>query len=107
MTEQSINDIIEIFNTPLQGSYNWDYSSIDGRIRKLYKLGKELNWNQEFDLNWSQEFSQDQYPMNESFNPFAGYAPFENLTANKNYVLVGIIKHGRYRNFYTANKGLY
>mgnify|MGYP001397674408 FL=1 len=26
LNEQHINDIIEIFNTPLQGSYNWDYS---------------------------------------------------------------------------------
>ena len=77
MTEQSINDIIEIFNTPLQGSYNWDYSSIDGRIRKLYRLGKELNWNQEFDLDWSQEFSQDQYPMNESFNPLRVMLPLK------------------------------
>ena len=43
LTEDNIQDIIEIFKTPLEGSYNWDYSSIDGRIRKLYRLGKELN----------------------------------------------------------------
>ena len=79
-TETTIDDIIEIFNTPLQGAYNWDYSSIDGRIRKLYQLGKELNWNQETDLNWNQQYSKDQYPMDASFNPFMGYAPFETMS---------------------------
>jgi hypothetical protein len=39
-------------------------------------LGKELNWNQEFDLNWNQELDKSQYPMDVSFNPFGGYAPF-------------------------------
>ena len=80
LTEDNIQDIIEIFKTPLEGSYNWDYSSIDGRIRKLYRLGKELNWNQETDLNWDQNYPKDQSPNDISFNPFAGYAPFETLS---------------------------
>jgi hypothetical protein len=80
LSEKSVDDIIEIFHTPLQGSYNWDYASIDGRIRKLYRLGKELNWNQEFDLNWQQELDKSQYPMDVSFNPFGGYAPFEAMS---------------------------
>lgn len=41
MTEREVNDIAEIFQTPLTGSYNWDYETVDGRIRKLYQLGKE------------------------------------------------------------------
>lgn len=80
LNEQHINDIVEIFNTPLQGTYNWDYASVDGRIRKLYRLGKELNWNQEMDLDWSQNYSKENYPADPNFNPFAGYAPFENLS---------------------------
>ena len=49
-------DVVEIFNTPLTGSYNWDYTVQDNRIKKLYELGKELNWNVESDLDWSPEF---------------------------------------------------
>ncbi|MDO8416091.1 MAG: ferritin-like domain-containing protein [Agitococcus sp.] len=80
LSEDNLQDIIEIFKTPLEGSYNWDYSSIDGRIRKLYRLGKELNWNQETDLNWDQNYPKDQSPSDMSFNPFAGYAPFETMS---------------------------
>ena len=34
----SANDVtdVEIFNTPLTGSYNWDYTIQDNRIKKLY-----------------------------------------------------------------------
>ncbi len=49
-------DVVEIFQTPLTGSYNWDYTVQDNRIRKLYELGKELNWNVEVDVDWSPEF---------------------------------------------------
>ena len=47
--EQEINpeDVIEIFHTPLTGCYNWDYKVQDNRIKKLYELGKELEWNVE------------------------------------------------------------
>ena len=49
-------DVVEIFKTPLTGSYNWDYTVQDNRIKKLYELGKELNLNVESDLDWSPEF---------------------------------------------------
>ena len=78
--EKQITDIVEIFQTPLTGAYNWDYDSADGRIRKLYNLGKELNWNQQFDLNWERTFPRDQAPTDQHFNPFVGYAPFEALS---------------------------
>ena len=48
-------DIVEIFQTPLTGAYNWDYTVQDNRIKKLYELGKELNWNVEVDVDWSPE----------------------------------------------------
>jgi hypothetical protein len=78
--EKQITDIVEIFQTPLTGAYNWDYDSADGRIRKLYKLGKELNWNQDFDLNWDRTFPRTEFPTDKAFNPFIGYGPYEALT---------------------------
>ena len=52
LTQNNVEDVVEIFNTPLTGSYNWDYTISDNRIKKLYELGKELNWNGSIDLNW-------------------------------------------------------
>ena len=49
-------DIVEIFETPLTGTYNWDYTVQDNRIKKLYELGKKLNWNVEVDVDWTPEF---------------------------------------------------
>ena len=51
LTKMHVEDVVEIFNTPLTGSYNWDYTIADNRIKKLYELGKELNWNGSIDLN--------------------------------------------------------
>ena len=50
MTEKHAEDIAEVFHTPLQGTYNWDYRIQDNRIKRLYELGKELNWNVEMDI---------------------------------------------------------
>ena len=52
LTPAQVEDVVEIFNTPLTGAYNWDYTVADNRIKKLYELGKELNWNGSIDLNW-------------------------------------------------------
>ena len=38
-----------MFQTPLTGSFNWDYTVQDNRIKKLYELGKQLNWNVEME----------------------------------------------------------
>jgi len=32
--EGHIEDVVEIFNTPLIGHYNWDYTDADTRIKK-------------------------------------------------------------------------
>ena len=58
-----IEDIAEIFETPLTGHYNWDYTDADSRIKKLYELGKELNWDGEIDLDWSKGIARDEYPI--------------------------------------------
>ncbi len=83
MQPQHVESIREIFHTPLTGSYNWDYLSADGRIRKLYELGKTLNWNVEMDLDWSQIINKDEYCTDQSFNMFKGYAPFEALSEER------------------------
>ena len=43
LNPQEVEDIAEIFKTPLTGTYNWDYTAQDNRIAKLYELGKKLN----------------------------------------------------------------
>ena len=55
-----VEDVVEIFNTPLTGAYNWDYTVADNRIKKLYELGKELNWNGSIDLQWDYTHPSDE-----------------------------------------------
>ena len=54
LSEQQVEDVAEIFQTPFTGAYNWDYTIQDNRIKRLYELGKELNWNANTDIDWSQ-----------------------------------------------------
>jgi len=70
----------ETFTVPLTGSYNWDYQVVDNRIRKIYELGKALNWNSTIDLDWSSEFSENSYYIDESLNPFKETKEFKQLT---------------------------
>src|SRR6056300_1417700 len=80
MTEGVANDIAEIFSTPLSGAYNWDYTIQDNRIKKLYELGKELNWNVEVDVDWSRSFE----PLTEPSPIFwDDYAPYQKLSDEK------------------------
>ena len=78
--EQELNpeDVVEIFNTPLTGCYNWDYKVQDNRIKKLYELGKELEWNVEKDVDWSipyPEFSDEGFKfMDDQWKNHEGYA---------------------------------
>ena len=61
--EEHLEDVVEIFNTPLVGHYNWDYTDADTRIKKLYELGKELNWNSSIDLDWSNGLKKGEPPI--------------------------------------------
>lgn len=79
LTPADVEHVAEIFQTPLTGAYNWNYRSADEKIRRLYSLGKKLNWNGEVDLDWSIEFPRDQSPVDDSFNPFVGVDYFESL----------------------------
>ena len=62
-SEEHIEDVVEIFNTPLVGHYNWDYTDADTRIKKLYELGKKLNWDGSIDLDWSKAISKGETPV--------------------------------------------
>ena len=80
MSESDVTDVVEIFNTPLTGSYNWDYTIQDNRIKKLYELGKELNWNVELDIDWNR-------PLNRITEPapifWDEYEPYKKLSDKK------------------------
>ena len=52
LTSADVYHVAQIFKTPLTGSYNWDYSVQDDRIKKLYELGKQLNWDPQIDIDW-------------------------------------------------------
>ena len=43
LTEKEVEDVAEIFKTPLTGSYNWDYTIQDNRIKKHNEHGKQKN----------------------------------------------------------------
>ena len=61
--EGNIEDVVEIFNTPLVGHYNWDYTDADSRIKKIYELGKKLNWNGSIDLDWSKAIKKEKHQL--------------------------------------------
>jgi hypothetical protein len=54
LSDHDVEVIREIFQTPLTGSYNWDYEAANTKIRRLYELGKRFNWNSELDVDWDQ-----------------------------------------------------
>jgi len=81
LTPRDVEQIAEIFKTPLTGAYNWDYEEADQRIRKLYRLGKERNWNAELDIDWDRQHPRTESPMiKDGENPYAGWASFDALT---------------------------
>ncbi len=94
MDAGQVQHVAEIFNTPLTGAYNWDYSEQDNRIKKLYALGKQLNWDAEIDIDWSQTPDAIDKPkltqaekeaalekLSQGF-PFAEYQPYLDMDAD-------------------------
>ncbi len=79
LSPSDVTHIIETFKSTLTSSYNWDYSIPDSRLRRLYQLGKELNWNVDTDLDWSERYPIDQFPMDEKYNPYVGFEPYDAL----------------------------
>ena len=79
LSQKQVEDVVEIFHTPLTGAYNWDYTISDNRIKKLYELGKELNWNGSIDLNWDYT-----HPADERLVETDDQLPHETLKAYEN-----------------------
>lgn len=82
---QDVEQIAEIFKTPLTGAYCWDYVEADKRIRKLYRLGKERNWNADLDVDWNRAFPRSEPPQiaGPGLNPYEGWEPFEALSPER------------------------
>jgi hypothetical protein len=80
LAPEDVTHVAEIFQTPLTGAYNWDYEAGDAKIRRLYELGKKLNWNAQTDVDWSITYPRTEPPIDQALNPFVGYAPFEAMT---------------------------
>ena len=81
LSPADVDQIAEIFKTPLTGAYTWNYAESDKKLRKLYRLGKERNWNADIDIDWSRTYSRLKSPMIEGGeNPYESWAPFEALT---------------------------
>lgn len=80
LNADQVQHVAELFSTPLTGSYNWDYTVQDDRIRKLYELGKQLNWNAEIDINWDLPMQEDIVP---DLNAFADYEPYLKMSEDE------------------------
>ena len=48
----AIGYLTETFFSDLTGCYNWDYSDRGSYIKKLYEIGKRLNWDAQVDIDW-------------------------------------------------------
>src|SRR3990167_8677197 len=80
LTPRDVEIVREIFNTPLTGSYNWDYESANVKIRRLYELGKRFNWNAELDVDWDVPFDKSHGTSQDGFNPLQEHPIFLALT---------------------------
>jgi len=80
LTGDDVEVIREIFNTPLVGSYNWDYEAANAKIRKLYELGKRFNWDASLDVDWDAPYPLSQPPSDPQLNAFVGHPKYEALS---------------------------
>jgi hypothetical protein len=99
LSPEQVEHVAEIFNTPLTGAYNWDYSEQDNRIKKLYALGKQLNWDADINIDWSKTpDAQDVPPRSDAEKeaalaqfrdgfPFADYQPYLDMDTDTQLAL--------------------
>jgi len=80
LTSEHVDYVAEIFNTPLTGSYNWDYTVQDNRIRKLYELGKQLNWDAQMDIDWDRPWPEDDFEQGAALMNLTDYPPYMALS---------------------------
>ena len=80
LTSEDVDHIAEIFQTPLTGSYNWNYAVQDDRIKKLYDLGKQLNWDPEIDIDWDRPFPEFDAAAQAEIMNLSDYPPYMALS---------------------------
>lgn len=85
LSDHDVEVIREIFQTPLTGSYNWDYETANSKIRRLYELGKRFNWNTELDIDWNQPppVRAEGAPAGQGPEGYAGHPKWEALSAEQ------------------------
>ena len=71
------------FSNSFNRCINWDYSVQDNRIKKLYELGKELNWNVEKDIDWNRPLPEKLETPPEIF--WDQYEPYQKLSNEKKF----------------------
>lgn len=80
MSPEDVEHVAEIFKTPIVGTYNWDYIEEDNRLKRLYDLGKKLNWNVLNDVNWDGIISKSESPFTLQGNPFGEYEQYLDMS---------------------------
>jgi len=82
ISPEQVEEVAEIFQTPLTGAYSWDYRLQDSRIRKLYRLGKQLNWDPESDIDWQQPLDHNNGPSVDVEN-FEGWHHWDEMSGKQ------------------------
>lgn len=81
-----LEQIAELFQTPLTGAYTWNYVEQDERIRKLYRLGKERSWNTDTDIDWNRPLDRNQSPMlRDQPNPYEHWPAYLALSETERH----------------------
>ncbi|MFT6288617.1 MAG: hypothetical protein ACJAYC_003770 [Halieaceae bacterium] len=84
LTSEQVDHVAEIFQTPLTGSYNWDYKIQDDRIKKLYDLGKQLNWDPEMDIDWDRPWpTEERVPELMNLHEYQPYLDMDDKTKDE------------------------
>jgi len=86
MSRTDVDEIAEIFHTPLTGHYNWDYHVADNRLNRLYQLAKKRQWDVEIDLDWNIPYDArigtiEDY--HQGHDQMKGYEPYNKLSEDK------------------------
>ena len=76
-------DVVEIFETPLEGCYNWDYRVDETKVKMLYELGKKLNWNGSIDLPW--DTPAPDWNFDDEHGQWKNHKDYMNLTAEQQF----------------------
>ena len=84
LTSDQVDHVAEIFQTPLTGAYNWNYTIQDDRIKKLYDLGKQLNWDPEMDIDWNRPWpSEERSPEMMNLHDYEPYLAMDDKTKDE------------------------